>query len=138
MGKSPHAKADRIEGAEQGHPVRFNSGRMTSVNGQVRYFFVAPFSGYVTRFDLNISTVFTNAAATAFMGTAGDANNDDLLNDHAITNVAAGTYDLIGDDNWVTKAVVKGTEYAIGFTNADATGVGNIGVTITPGPGPLA
>lgn len=137
MSKSPRAVADRIEGVIQGAPHHVSSGRLTSVNGQVRYFFTAPFDGYVNAFDVSVSTTFTNAAATLFMGTAGDANNDDLLNDFVMTNLT-GNFSVIGSSLWVTKAVTKGAEYAIGFTNVDATGVGNITVTLAPGPGPLA
>lgn len=137
MSKAPQVRADRIEGTEQGHPVRINSGNMTSVNGQVKYEFIAPFDGYVSRFDVTIKTTFTNAAATVFLGTTADANNDDLLNDGVIQNLT-GYNDFIGSALWVTKAVTKGALYACGFTNADAIGVGCIGITLTPGPGPLA
>lgn len=137
MSKGPHGKADRLEGAHQGAPHHISTGRLTSVNGQVRYFFVAPFDGYVIGFDIAVSTTFTNAAATAFMGTAADTNNDDLLNDFVMQNLT-GNFSAIGSSLWVSKAVTKGAEYAVGFTNADTTGVGNITVTMTPGPGVLA
>lgn len=137
-GRGPQVRADRIEGAAQGGWARFNSGNMTSVNGQVKYEFIAPFDGYVTAFDITVKTTFTNVAATAFLGTTADTNNDDLLNDFVMTNLTGYRSEVMGSSLWVTKVVTKGALYACGFTNVDTTGVGCIGVTLEQGPGPLA
>lgn len=139
MSKSPQAKADRIEGAEQGYPVRINSGRLTSVNGTVGIAFIAPFDGYISEAHVNIDTAFTNAAASFQIGTYADP--DALLDDPTIKDLT-GFVDFSGyasgADGWISKAITKGTLYFASFVNADTTGNGTIGLTLTPGPGPLA
>lgn len=131
MTRSPLARSSQIEWDSIAGIASFSSGRLTSVNGTVRTAFVAPFTGYVNGFDVNIDTAFTNAAARANMGTYADAQNDDLLDDFVIQNLT-GYQNLIGSALWVSKAVTKGTLYGIGFTNADITGNGAITVTLGP------
>lgn len=135
MGKAPQARADRIEGANNGLLVPINSGALTAVSGTVKTGFVAPFDGYIVRADLVVTTVFNNTTSSVHIGTFADP--DSMLDDFDIEDLAAGYYDLIGK-TWVSKAITKGTAYSVGFTAGGTTGVGIIGLILAPNPGLLA
>lgn len=132
MTRSPKVRSGDIEFDGQGAVTFFSSGRLTSVNGTVRTGFVSPITGKVVSFDLNIDTAFTNAAATANMGTWADAQNDNMLNDFPIQNLTGYRSNIIGDALFILKDVAKGGLYGIGFTNADTTGNGTITVGVAP------
>ena len=132
MTRSPKVRSGDIEHDGFGMVQFFSSGRLTSVNGTVRTIFTSPMTGKVVSYDLNIDTAFTNAAARANMGTLADAQNDNLLDDFVITNLTGYQSNVIGSALWVSKDIVKGQVYGLGFTNADTTGNGTITVGIAP------
>jgi hypothetical protein len=132
MTRSPRARSGDVEFDAFGAVAFFSSGRLTSINGTVRTIFCSPMTGKVVSFDLNIDTAFTNAAARANMGTLADAQNDNLLDDFVITNLTGYQSHVIGSALWVSKTIDKGQLYGLGFTNADATGLGTMTVGIAP------
>lgn len=132
MTRSPRVRSGDIEHDGNGAVAFFSSGAIQAAAATVRTGFVSPVHGKVVSFDVVIVTAYNNTGSTLNMGTWGDAQNDDLLNDYDVEDVVAGSYNLIGSALWVSKTVSKGALYGIGGTFANTTGLGYITVGIGP------
>lgn len=132
MTRSPRVRSGDIEYDAYSGVVFFSSGAIQAAAATVRTGFVSPINGKVVSFDLYVVTAYNNAGSTINMGTWGDAQNDDMLNDYDIEDAVAGPYNLIGSALWLTKTVTKGALYGIGGTFSNTTGLGYITVGIGP------
>lgn len=106
------------------------SGGATSANSTQRLArWVAPCDGTM-EVQVNITTLFSNAAAVFRVGTIADT--DSHLDDYSLTNVVAGWYDLTHNALMLSRTVTKGTVYVVELTNADTTGVLDFSIVVDP------
>lgn len=131
MAKGTDYKSGRVE-YDGAFVYAQSSGRITNaaaaVNGEA---FVAPFSGTVKDYHVNIDTQFTHADAALAVGLLSDS--DSLLDDYDLTNVATGYQNLIGNTLWVSKAITVGSLYLTAqLAASDTTGKLTAVIVIAP------
>lgn len=109
-----------------------SSGRITnaaSVVGGIA--FVAPFTGVVKDYHVNIDTQFTHANAALSVGLLSDY--DSLLDDYSLTSSFTGYQNLIGNTLWVSKAITQGSIYLTALLAASDT-IGKLTAVIVIAP----
>lgn len=130
MSGSPTYKTSKFE-YDGGFLLVVPSGRLVNAaSAVVGGGFVAPFSGEVVDYHVNIGTQFTHASSTLSFGLESDP--DSGLDDFVTQNLATGYRNLIGD-TWVSKAITIGNFYrAATLAAADTTGVLAVTAVMAP------